>query len=176
MKLHSAWLRTENKKQNVFDSESRNDSSFTLQKDTEVIHREVRRRNEGQLLREGEPVRILGNTSTEGFGEETLRTSHARRGADVFRCATVDYTSQDGKAQTVKLRTHVTPERIVEQIIDVHKCHCRFWDEIVEQIIEGGTCHCRFWTERQVASARSWRRKQLNLDRRSSSTRVVTIA
>ena len=41
-KLHSACLRTENKKQNVFDSESRSDSSFTVQEDTEVIQREVK--------------------------------------------------------------------------------------------------------------------------------------
>ena len=32
----SAYLRTENENQNVFDSESRSDSSFTVQKDTEV--------------------------------------------------------------------------------------------------------------------------------------------
>ena len=41
-KLPSALLRTENKKQNVFDSESRSDLSSTVQKDTEVIHREVK--------------------------------------------------------------------------------------------------------------------------------------
>ena len=39
-----ATLRTENNKQNVFDSESRSDLSFTVQKDTEVIHREVKGR------------------------------------------------------------------------------------------------------------------------------------
>ena len=38
------------------------------QNDTEVIHRS-QRRNEDQVLLEGEPVRILGNTSTKGFGE-----------------------------------------------------------------------------------------------------------
>ena len=32
------------------------------------------RQNENQLLHEGELVRILGNISTEGFGEGTLRT------------------------------------------------------------------------------------------------------
>ena len=42
--LRSAYLTTENKKQNVFDSEGRSDSSFTVQKDTEVIHREVKGR------------------------------------------------------------------------------------------------------------------------------------
>ena len=43
-KLRSAYLRTENTKmQNVFDSESWNDLSFTVQKDTEVIHREVKK-------------------------------------------------------------------------------------------------------------------------------------
>ena len=33
-----------------------------------------RRRNEDQFLLDGEPVRILGKTSNEGFGEETLGT------------------------------------------------------------------------------------------------------
>ena len=171
-KLHSAKLRTENKKQNVFDSECRSDSSFTVQKDTEVIHREVkartkincylkenqsefsentsiersreetfrirytkgshvmrpgkrvvrrrcrcasvqkdaevthrkvRRRNEDQLLLKGEPVRNLGNTSTQGFGEETLIT-HTRRGFALYVC-NIDYTSKDGCTQT-----KLTPE------------------------------------------------------------------
>ena len=38
-KMRSAYPRTENKKQNVFDSESRSDLSFTVQEDTEVTHR-----------------------------------------------------------------------------------------------------------------------------------------
>ena len=66
--LRSAYPRTENKKQNVFDSESRSDLSFTVDKS--------KRKNKDQLLHEGEPVRTLGNTLTEGFGEETLRTWH----------------------------------------------------------------------------------------------------
>ena len=41
-KLHSEQFRT--KKQNVFDSGSRSELSFTVQKDTEVIHREVKGR------------------------------------------------------------------------------------------------------------------------------------
>ena len=42
-KLCSVQLRTEHKEQNVFDSESRRRySSFTVQKDTEVIHRKVK--------------------------------------------------------------------------------------------------------------------------------------
>ena len=51
----SIKLTTENKKQN----------------DTEVIQKEVEGGTEDQVLPEGEPVRILGNMSTEGFGEET---------------------------------------------------------------------------------------------------------
>ena len=43
-KLRSAWLWTKNQKQNLFDSESRSDLSFTVQKDIEVIHREVKGR------------------------------------------------------------------------------------------------------------------------------------
>ena len=71
--MRSAQLRTENKKQNVLDSKCRSDLSFTVQKDTEVIHREVKGRT-NTLLSERESVRILGNTSTEGFVEGTLRT------------------------------------------------------------------------------------------------------
>ena len=41
-KMRSAFLRTENKKQKVFDSESRSDLSFTVQEDTEVIHGKVK--------------------------------------------------------------------------------------------------------------------------------------
>ena len=49
---------------------------FTVQKDTEVIHREIKGgTNEDHLLLNGEQVRILGKASTEGFGEETLGTS-----------------------------------------------------------------------------------------------------
>ena len=40
--MRSAYLRTENEKQNFFDSESRSDLSFTVQEDTEVIHRKVK--------------------------------------------------------------------------------------------------------------------------------------
>ena len=40
--LRSAKLRIENKKPNVLDSESRSDWSFTVQKNTEVIHKEVK--------------------------------------------------------------------------------------------------------------------------------------
>ena len=54
------------KKQTVFDGESRSRLelhwSFTVQKNQ-------RRNEDDQLLSEGEPIRILGNTSTEGFGE-----------------------------------------------------------------------------------------------------------
>ena len=50
--------------------------SFTVQNDTEVIHREIKRRNEGQPLLEGEPVRILGKKSTERL--ETLGDSSSR--------------------------------------------------------------------------------------------------
>ena len=52
-----------------------------VQEDTEVIHREVKggteincylKENQSEFT--GGPVRILGNTSTEGLGKETLRT------------------------------------------------------------------------------------------------------
>ena len=43
-KRRSAYLRTKNKKPNVFDSESRSDLSFTVQEDTELIHRRRQKR------------------------------------------------------------------------------------------------------------------------------------
>ena len=49
-KQRSAYLSTENKKQNVFDSESRSDLSFTVQKDTEVIHRDVKKEEQRLIL------------------------------------------------------------------------------------------------------------------------------
>ena len=73
-KMRSAHLRSENKQKGVFDSdsESRSDLSFTVQEDTEVIHRKVEggtkincysKENQSEIS--GEPVRILRNTSTE---------------------------------------------------------------------------------------------------------------
>ena len=55
--------------------------SLTVPNDTEVIQREVKGGTEINCLPEGEPVRILGNTSTEGLGGETLRTHTRRRAA-----------------------------------------------------------------------------------------------
>ena len=46
----SAYLRTENKKQNVFDSESRSDLSFTVQKGSEVIHREAKKEEQRRSI------------------------------------------------------------------------------------------------------------------------------
>ena len=83
-KPRSALLRTENKTQKVFDTESRIYFIVTVHKDTEVIDREVKggtkicHLKENQSEFSGEPAGILGNTSTEGFGEETLRM-HTRR-------------------------------------------------------------------------------------------------
>ena len=102
-KLRSAKLRTENKEQNVFDSERRSDFSFTVQKDTEVIHQRSRRKNEDQLLPERETVRILGNTSTEEFGEEN--TSEQRR---LF-------------ADEAHARVYRRTDR------PMCACHCRLW-------------------------------------------------
>ena len=63
-KVCSAYLTVEIKKQNVFDSERWSDSSFTVQEDTEVIHREVKGGTQNNCKISGETVRILGNTST----------------------------------------------------------------------------------------------------------------
>ena len=49
-KLRSAYLKTENKKQNVFDSESRSNLNFTVQKDTEMIHREVIKEDQRSIV------------------------------------------------------------------------------------------------------------------------------
>ena len=58
-----------------------------MEKDTEVIPRS-QSRNEDQVLSEGEPVQILGNTSTEGFGEGTLRILYTNE-SHVMCCVTV---------------------------------------------------------------------------------------
>ena len=100
-------------KQNVFDSESRSDLSFTVQKVTEGDSQRSQRKNEYQLLLEGEPVRILGNTSTEGFGEENTKNACKKGSHDYTLCDTED-TSKDGYTQT-----KLTPESIDEQIVDV---------------------------------------------------------
>ena len=64
------------------------DLSLTVQEDTEVIHRS-RRRNEDPWLPEGEPVRSLGNTSTDGFGEENTWNS-MQEGSRVTPCVTLN--------------------------------------------------------------------------------------
>ena len=65
------------------------------------------------------PVDILGNTSTEANGEETLRIRYTK-GSHGMRCATcMDYTSKDSSSQTKLTCQEHVPERIVEQIIEV---------------------------------------------------------
>ena len=58
---------------------------------------------------ENDLVRFLGNMSTEGFGEETLRTWHCN----------IDCTREDGCSQTKLTCQEHVPERTVDQIIDV---------------------------------------------------------
>ena len=77
-KLRSACLRTENKKENVFDSDSRSDLSFTVQKDTEVIHREARGRTETNCYLKENQSEFSETRRPKDLGEETLRT-HTRR-------------------------------------------------------------------------------------------------
>ena len=88
-KMRSAYLRTDNKKQNVFDSESQE----RLESHRAGRHRGdsqgSRRRNEDPLLPEGEPVRSLGNTSTDGFGEENTWNS-LQEGSRVTPCVTLN--------------------------------------------------------------------------------------
>ena len=120
-KLRSAKSRNENMKQNVFDSESRSDMNFTVQKDTEVIHREVKEGNEDKLLPEGEPVRILGNTSTEGFGGEKHSEFATRRGSHVMRCVTLTTPAK----MAVRRRSSRQSESTNRSSMCVR--HCRFW-------------------------------------------------
>ena len=82
-----------------------------MPKDTEVIHREVKGGTEiNGYLKEnqsefpGEPVRILGNTSTEGFGEENTQNS-MQEGESRCTLCNIDYTSEDSY-----LQTKLTPE------------------------------------------------------------------
>ena len=146
-KMRSAYLRTENKKQNVFDSESRSDLSFTGQKDRNDSQRSPRR-NEDQLLPEGEPLRILGNTTTE----ETLRTRY-KKGSRV--------------THSVKLNTPAKTLSADEAYARVNRrtalrCACATVD---------------FGGDRTVMNlAPHEHAQQSSFLRRSSSTRLLTIA
>ena len=116
-KLQSAYLRTENKKQKVFDSESRSDSSFTVQKDTEVIHREVRGGTETNCYLKENQSKVSATRRLKDSGEETRCTM----GNHVMRCATL----------TTPAKT-VVRRRSSRQIESTNRssmcvCHCRFW-------------------------------------------------
>ena len=97
--MRSAYLRTENKKQNVFDSESRSDFEFHRAEGHRGDSQRSQRRNEDQLLPEGEPVSILGNTSTGEFGEENTQNSIPER-EPRNALGDIDYTSEDCCSQT----------------------------------------------------------------------------
>ena len=83
-------------------------------------HRGDSQKNEDQLLHEGEPVRILGNTSAEEFGEETLRNWHQEE-SRVTRCA-----SWTTPAKTVKRRRNSRQSESTNRS-PMCVCHCRFW-------------------------------------------------
>ena len=108
----SVYSRTKIKWQNVFDGESRSDLSFTEQKDTRWFT-EGKKEEQKSLLLEGESVSILGNTLTEGFGQQTLRTWHQEE-SRVTRCATLTNTSEDGGT-----KTHVRVNRRTDR-----RCAC----------------------------------------------------
>ena len=67
------------------------DRSFTLQKNTEVIHRKVKGGTKINCYLKENQSRILVKTSTEGFGEETLGT-HTVQTAQKRRSELVDAT------------------------------------------------------------------------------------
>ena len=108
-KRRSAYLRTDNKKHNVFDSESWDDLSCTVQKDTEVIHREVK----------------VGTNTYCYLKENHSEFSEARRLKDLVKkysqrtqegdsrrtSCNIEYTSKD--------ICMLTTEWIDEQIVDV---------------------------------------------------------
>ena len=102
-KPRSAQLRTESKEQNVFHSESRSDLSFTVQKDTEVIHREVKGGTKTNCyLKENQ------SEFTETRRLRDLVTKHSQRtreGDPRYTLCNIDYTSKDGCTQT-----KLTPE------------------------------------------------------------------
>ena len=96
--LRSVSLRTASKEQNVFDSESRSDLSFTVQKGTQVIDSEVK-----------------GGTKTNCYLKENQSEfSETRRLMDLVKkhsqrtqegeprktLCNIDYTSKDGCTQT----------------------------------------------------------------------------
>ena len=78
--------------------------NFTVQEDTEVVSQSSQRRNEDQLLPEVEPVRILGNTWTEGLGEGNTQNS-IQEGEPHYTLCDIEYTSKD-----VIRKRRLTPE------------------------------------------------------------------
>ena len=94
--LCSAYLRTENEKQNVFDSESRSDSTFTVQKGTEVIHREVKGRTK---------INCYMKENQSEFSETCRLKDLVKEHSELGTLCEMDYTSKDGKTQT-----NLTPE------------------------------------------------------------------
>ena len=137
-------------KQNVFDNESRSDSSFTVQEDTEVIHREVK-----------------GGTKTNGYLKKNQSEfSGTRRQKDLVKkhsefgnVTLIDCTSEDGCSQAKLTCQEHVPERIVEQIIEV---------QVTLPILEK--------TVAEMKLAPNEHTQTIEFSSRSSSTRLLTIA
>ena len=96
--LRSAYLRTENKEQNVFDSESRSDSSVTVQKNTEVIHREVEGRTKINCYMKENPSEFSETCRLKDLVKEHSELGTRRRAA--LHVVRNSYTSEDGETQT----------------------------------------------------------------------------
>ena len=65
-----------------------------MQKDTEVIHRKVKGGTKITCYLKWNQVRILGNTSNEGFGEENAEKTIPEREPRTTLCD-IEYTSKE---------------------------------------------------------------------------------
>ena len=93
----------------------------------ERISKRIQRKNEDQLLPEGEPVRILGNTSTEGVGEENIQNSLQER-EPRYKLCDIEYTSKDAVRRRSSRQSESTNRSSMCQ------CHYRFLEEIVSMM------------------------------------------
>ena len=155
-KLRSAKLRTENKEQNFFDSESRSDLSFTLQKGTEVIHREVKGGTKTKCYLKENQSHFSETRRLKDLVKK--HSQHTQEGDPRYTLCNIDYTSKDGYTQTKP-----TPECIDEQIVDVRVPLTILEETVAVMKLAHLNTHKRS-------------RKELNFHSRSSSSRLSTIA
>ena len=79
-------------------TESRSDSSFTVQKDTEVIHREVKGGTEINCYLQENQSEFSGTRRLKDLVKK--HTEYTQEGEPRFSLCNIDNTSEDGYLQT----------------------------------------------------------------------------